>query len=175
MSCHVMSYAGEGNTSFRSALVAAGACDVVARSLMRFSALEAVAWECCRALVALLVESTNTRAGSTGMRGSSAIEVQKSRLGSIGVCAFVVESLLLFPFSAQVAKWGSRCVAVLAECHEANAFKLGDQILSITVIPPTLLYCTLLGATPLSHPTLYSSPLLLPDVVMPSRANAFMS
>ena len=48
------------------------------------------------------------------------------RLGALGVCASVVESLHLFPSSAPIAKWGCRAVAVLADGGDANVSRLGS-------------------------------------------------
>lgn len=94
--------------SFQQQLIACGACEAVARALLRFSETESVAQACCRALVVLLLRNP----------------VAQQRLGGLGVCSAVVEALHLFPGSAEVAEWGSRSVAVLADAHEANISKL---------------------------------------------------
>jgi hypothetical protein len=97
---------------FQQTLVQAGACEAVAKALVKYSEVETVAYCCSRALVVLLIHNDS----------------YKNKLGSLGVCGCIVESLHLFPSSAQVAKWGSRAVAVLAESNEANIGKLGELI-----------------------------------------------
>ena len=93
---------------FQESLVSAGACEAVAKTLVKYSEDETIAYCSCRALVVLLMNN----------------ETYKSKLGSLGVCGCIVESLHLFPSSAQVAKWGCRAVAVLAENNEPNVGKL---------------------------------------------------
>lgn len=99
---------GKDAENFQQKLVAAGACDAVARALVKYSEVEAVAQACCRALVVLLFRN----------------DAAKSKLGYLGVCSCVVESLHLFPSSVEVAEWGCRAVAVLSESNEANVAKL---------------------------------------------------
>eukprot|EP00981_Chlorochromonas_danica_P005406 scaffold1091_cov164-Ochromonas_danica.AAC.29 len=99
-------YEAEG---FQQRLVAAGACDAVARALMKYAEVEATAYCCCRALV-VLVDNNEALASNPTLSG---------------VCQYIVEALHLFPSSVLVAKWGCRAAAVLAESHELNISKLG--------------------------------------------------
>lgn len=99
---------GKDAEAFQTKLVAAGACEAVARALVKYSEVEAIAQACCRALVVLLFRN----------------DAAKTKMGNLGVCACVVESLHLFPSSVDVAEWGCRAVAVLSESNEANTAKL---------------------------------------------------
>ena len=101
---------GKLEEEYRRKLVSAGACEAVAKALVKYSEVETVAQNCCRAVV-VLVEGKDR-------------EAHAARLGSLGVCATVVDSLHLFPSSIPVAKWGCRAVAVLAEGCEANVVRL---------------------------------------------------
>lgn len=109
--CTAIYYLAQGYDAegFQQRLVAAGACDAVAKALMKYAEVEAVAYSCCRALVVLVDNN----------------ETLKSKPLLSGVCQYIVESLHLFPSSVLVAKWGCRAAAVLAESHEANIAKLG--------------------------------------------------
>ena len=101
---------GKLEEEYRRKLVAAGACEAVAKALVKYSEVEAVAHSCCRAVV-VIVEGKER-------------EEFAARLGNLGVCSTVVDSLHLFPSSIPVAKWGCRAVAVLAECFEGNVGRL---------------------------------------------------
>jgi hypothetical protein len=101
---------GKLEEEYRRKLVSAGACEAVAKALVKYSEVETVAQNCCRAVV-VLVEGKDR-------------EAHAARLGSLGVCSTVVDSLHLFPSSIPVAKWGCRAVAVLAEGCEANVVRL---------------------------------------------------
>lgn len=101
---------GKLEEEYRRKLVAAGACEAVAKALVKYSEVEAVAQTCCRAVV-VLAEGKDK-------------EAHAARLGSLGVCSTIVDSLHLFPSSIPVAKWGCRAVAVLADSCEANVVRL---------------------------------------------------
>jgi hypothetical protein len=62
----------------------------------------------------------------------------QTKLGAAGVCACIVESMHMYPYSALVAKWGCRAASVLAEKHESNIAKLGMM----------RTYCTMMNHTP---------------------------
>lgn len=89
--------------------MAAGACEAVAKALVKFSEVESVSYCCCRTLVVLLMGN----------------EPYKAKLGAMGVCACIVESMHLFPSSVNIAKWGCRAAAVLVESNEANIARIG--------------------------------------------------
>ncbi len=86
--CTAIYYLSKGleGESFQNKLVEAGACEAVAKALVKYSEIESVAYCCCRALVVLLYNN----------------DLWKNKLGSLGVCACIVESLHLYPSSAQV-------------------------------------------------------------------------
>jgi len=84
---------GEGYEEYQDKLVAVGACEAVAKALVKFSEVESVAHACCRALVVLLLKN----------------QVYKAKLGNMGVCSCLVESLHLFPSSVQVMLLFSCC------------------------------------------------------------------
>lgn len=102
---------GHKSDAYQAKLVAAGACEAVARALMKFSEVEAVAYSCCRTLVVLLANN----------------DAYKAKLGAMGVCACIVESMHTYPSSEQVAKWGCRAVAVLVEASDANISRIGES------------------------------------------------
>jgi hypothetical protein len=58
----------------------------------------------------------------------------QTKLGAAGVCACIVESMHMYPYSALVAKWGCRAASVLAEKHESNIAKLGMMITYCTMM-----------------------------------------
>jgi hypothetical protein len=58
----------------------------VARALVKYSEVETVSYCCCRTLVVLLMNN----------------EPYKAKLGAMGVCACIVESMHLYPSSVQV-------------------------------------------------------------------------
>lgn len=101
---------GKLEEEYRKKLVAAGACEAVAKALVKYSEIETVAQACCRAVV-VLVDGKDK-------------EEYAGKLGNLGVCSTIVDSLHLFPSSVPLAKWGCRAVAVLAESCEANVVKL---------------------------------------------------
>lgn len=72
---------------YQNKLLSAGAGEAVAKALVKYSGYETVCYTCCRALVVLLVNNAT----------------YKTNLGALGVCACVVESMHLFPHSAQVS------------------------------------------------------------------------
>jgi hypothetical protein len=86
--CTAIYYLSKGleGESFQNKLVEAGACEAVAKALVKYSEIETVSYCCCRALVVLLFNN----------------DIWKSKLGSLGVCACIVESLHLYPASVQV-------------------------------------------------------------------------
>lgn len=100
---------GHGSEMYKEKLITSGACEAVAKALMKYAEVEEVSHSCCRTLVVLLMNNS----------------IYKVKLGSMGVCSCVVESLHLFPSSVNIAKWGCRAAAVLAESNEANIAKLG--------------------------------------------------
>ena len=102
---------GTESQNYQQKLVTAGACEAVTRALLKYSEYETISHACFRSLVVLLMNNA----------------AYKSKLGALGVCSCVVESMHMFPYSAQVAKWGCRAVAVLAESHEANIARLGEK------------------------------------------------
>jgi hypothetical protein len=78
--------AGYNSEEYQAKLVAAGACEAVARALVKYSEVETVSYCCCRTLVVLLMNN----------------EPYKAKLGAMGVCACIVESMHLYPSSVQV-------------------------------------------------------------------------
>ncbi|RYG69840.1 hypothetical protein EON64_01705 [archaeon] len=114
--CTAIYYLAKGYDaeSFQRRLVSVGACEAVAKALMKYAEVESVAYSCCRALVVLVD-------GNEALRSKPVLS---------GVCQYVVESLHLFPSSVLMAKWGCRAAAVLAESHEANIAKLGKLTFS---------------------------------------------
>jgi hypothetical protein len=73
---------------FQAKLLSSGACESVARALLRYCEVDEVAQACCRALVVLLIGNDS----------------YKSKLGAMGVCGCVVEALHLFPSSVEVSE-----------------------------------------------------------------------
>ncbi|KAJ1389221.1 hypothetical protein B484DRAFT_409395 [Ochromonadaceae sp. CCMP2298] len=110
--CSAVYYMARGSDAqvYQQKLVAAGACEAVTKTLIKYAEHEAISHASFRCLVVLLMNNTT----------------YKTKLGALGVCGCVVESMHMFPYSAQVAKWGCRAVAVLAESHEANISRLGS-------------------------------------------------
>ena len=103
-------YTGLDSELFQQKLVQIGACEAVTKALIKYSDFETIAHACFRALVVLLVNNI----------------IYQTKLGAAGVCACIVESMHMFPYSALVAKWGCRAAAVLAEKNESNIAKLGN-------------------------------------------------
>lgn len=86
--CDAMFFLAGGveGSDFQQKLGAAGACEAVAKALTKYSEIETVACACFRAIIVL-------------SRGN---ELHKSRLGGLGVCPNIVESLHMFPSSIEV-------------------------------------------------------------------------
>jgi hypothetical protein len=97
---------------YQRRFVAAGACDAIAKVLVKYAEIEPVAQACCRAVLALAYGN----------------ELVQARLGSLGVCAAIIESLRMFPASAQIACWGCSAVAALSDGNnEANIGKFATS------------------------------------------------
>lgn len=90
---------------YQKRFISAGACEAVAKALVKYSEVEQVSQACCRAVYILTY-------GNDGAR---------SRMGGLGVCTSIIDSLHLFPASAQIAQWGCAAVSSLADGdNEAN-------------------------------------------------------
>ncbi len=97
---------------YQRRFVAAGACDAIAKVLIKYNEIEPVAQACCRAVLVLAYGN----------------ELVQARLGSLGVCAAIIESLRMFPASAQIACWGCSAVAALSDGNnEANISKFSTS------------------------------------------------
>ena len=79
---------GAASQIYQQKLVAAGACEAVTKTLVKYSEYETISHACFRSLVVLLMNNA----------------AYKSKLGALGVCGCVVESMHLFPYSAQVTR-----------------------------------------------------------------------
>lgn len=77
---------GSQSQEYQHKLVAAGACEAVTKALLKYSEYETISHACFRSLVVLLMNNG----------------AYKSKLGALGVCGCVVESMHMFPYSAQV-------------------------------------------------------------------------
>lgn len=120
------SHSGSDSFEYQQKLVSAGACEAVTKALLKYSEYETIAHACFRSLVVLLINNVT----------------YKSKLGALGVCSCVVEAMHMFPYSAQVAKWGCRAVAVLAESHEANIARLGQLNFFFLPYLPFIFICS---------------------------------
>lgn len=95
---------------YQRRFIAAGACEAVAKALVKYSEVEQVAQACFRAVVILTFGN----------------EIARIRLGNLGVCASIIDSLHLFPSSVNIARWGCAAVAAMADNNcEANITRFG--------------------------------------------------
>jgi hypothetical protein len=83
-----VSNSGADSQDLQHKLVTTGACEMVTKALLKYSEYETISHACFRALVVLLMNNAP----------------YKSKLGALGVCSCVVESMHLFPYSAQVGE-----------------------------------------------------------------------
>lgn len=117
---------------FQTKFTQSNACEIVAKTFLKYTEIDVVACACLRAMVVL----------TKGSVGNAA------KFGTLGICGSVVECLRNFPSSSdvrslfeficvysicsnyfascvllQVAKWGCRCISVLAEDNQHNIAK----------------------------------------------------
>lgn len=82
-------------------LAAAGACESVAKALVKYSEVETVACACFRAVIALCKGARDSIMRGEGTLVGSPASIQ-AKLGNLGVCTNVVESMHMFPSSMEV-------------------------------------------------------------------------
>ena len=97
---------GSEGEHFRAQLRECGACEAVARALLRFSGECVVAQAALRALVVLITER------------DAPAPLWQSRLGAMNVCACVVDTLRMFPASLEV------CVCCVCACFSLFSLSL---------------------------------------------------
>ena len=107
--CRAVHSLGIDSDEFRERLGAGGACEGVAKALLKYANSEDVAATGCKAIVTLARNNYSNQ----------------SKLGNAGACKSILEALETHRTSEPVAVWGCRAVETMVDGHDGNTVKMG--------------------------------------------------